>query len=149
MTDLAADTGFNSRFIRARDGLKLHMQDYGPLASPALPVVCLPGFARTAADRVRSVDGRDDTRAEREPGQGACRPQVGDRHEDASSGREPLPDDARRALPRHSLRSRPALHVEQRRGDEEREVARAVEDETLAHAETARAATRRRPACPS
>lgn len=50
MTDLAADTGFNSFFITARDGLKLHTRDYGPLASEALPVVCLPGFARTAGD---------------------------------------------------------------------------------------------------
>jgi pimeloyl-ACP methyl ester carboxylesterase len=50
MTDLAADTGFSSLFIRARDGLKLHSRAYGPLASPALPIICLPGFARTAAD---------------------------------------------------------------------------------------------------
>lgn len=45
-----ADTGFRSLFISARDGLRLHLRDYGPLAAPALPVVCLPGFARTAAD---------------------------------------------------------------------------------------------------
>lgn len=45
-----ADTGFRSLFISARDGLRLHVRDYGPLAAPALPVVCLPGFARTAAD---------------------------------------------------------------------------------------------------
>ena len=44
------DTGFVSRFFSASDGLRLHARDYGPLASPALPVVCLPGFARTAAD---------------------------------------------------------------------------------------------------
>jgi pimeloyl-ACP methyl ester carboxylesterase len=44
------DTGFRSLFISARDGLRLHARDYGPLAAPALPVVCLPGFARTAAD---------------------------------------------------------------------------------------------------
>lgn len=44
------DTGFTSLFVSARDGLKLHARDYGPLASQALPVVCLPGFARTAAD---------------------------------------------------------------------------------------------------
>lgn len=44
------DTGFTSLFISARDGLRLHARDYGPLASSALPVVCLPGFARTAAD---------------------------------------------------------------------------------------------------
>jgi pimeloyl-ACP methyl ester carboxylesterase len=44
------DTGFAPLFISARDGLKLHARDYGPLASEAPPVVCLPGFARTAAD---------------------------------------------------------------------------------------------------
>jgi pimeloyl-ACP methyl ester carboxylesterase len=44
-------TGFESRFIRARDGLKLHVRDYAParLAS-TLPVVCLHGLARTSAD---------------------------------------------------------------------------------------------------
>lgn len=47
---MAPDTGFTSLFISARDGLRLHARDYGPLASMALPVVCLPGFARTAAD---------------------------------------------------------------------------------------------------
>lgn len=47
---MTTDTGFTSLFISARDGLKLHARDYGPLASEALPVVCLPGFARTAAD---------------------------------------------------------------------------------------------------
>lgn len=47
---MATDTGFQSFFIGARDGLKLHARDYGPLASHALPIVCLPGFARTAAD---------------------------------------------------------------------------------------------------
>ncbi|MGO4665586.1 alpha/beta fold hydrolase [Bosea sp. 2RAB26] len=45
-----SDSGFRSFFISARDGLKLHARDYGPLASHALPVVCLPGLARTAAD---------------------------------------------------------------------------------------------------
>jgi pimeloyl-ACP methyl ester carboxylesterase len=44
------DIGFTSLFVRARDGLQLHARDYGPLAATALPVVCLPGFARTAAD---------------------------------------------------------------------------------------------------
>lgn len=37
-------------FVSAADGLKLYGRDYGPLASPALPVVCLPGLARTSAD---------------------------------------------------------------------------------------------------
>lgn len=38
-----------SRFFTSRDGLQLHMKDWGA-ASPALPVVCLPGLSRTAAD---------------------------------------------------------------------------------------------------
>src|SRR5262245_27771991 len=47
---MTAETGFISRFVTARDGLKLHLRDYGPLAATVLPVVCLPGLARTAAD---------------------------------------------------------------------------------------------------
>ncbi|MEN5082424.1 alpha/beta hydrolase [Bosea sp. TWI1241] len=45
-----ADTGFRSLFVSARDGLRLHARDYGPLDAAGLPVVCLPGLARTAAD---------------------------------------------------------------------------------------------------
>lgn len=47
---MTTDTGFRSFYIGARDGLKLHARDYGPLAGPALPLVCLPGLARTSAD---------------------------------------------------------------------------------------------------
>jgi pimeloyl-ACP methyl ester carboxylesterase len=47
---MTTDTGFSSLFVSARDGLRLHARDYGALAASALPVVCLPGFARTAAD---------------------------------------------------------------------------------------------------
>ncbi|MGH6682998.1 MAG: alpha/beta fold hydrolase, partial [Pseudolabrys sp.] len=39
-----------STFITAPDGLRLHARCYGPRSAPALPVVCLPGLARTAAD---------------------------------------------------------------------------------------------------
>jgi pimeloyl-ACP methyl ester carboxylesterase len=39
-----------SVFISAPDGLRLHARCYGRRSSPALPVVCLPGLARTAAD---------------------------------------------------------------------------------------------------
>ena len=39
-----------SVFISAPDGLKLHARCYGPRAASGLPVVCLPGLARTAAD---------------------------------------------------------------------------------------------------
>ena len=40
----------DSIFVSAPDGLKLHVACYGPSASPHLPVVCLPGLTRTAAD---------------------------------------------------------------------------------------------------
>jgi pimeloyl-ACP methyl ester carboxylesterase len=39
-----------SVFISAPDGLRLHVRQYGRRSWPALPVVCLPGLARTAAD---------------------------------------------------------------------------------------------------
>ena len=38
------------RFYTVRDGLRLHLLDYGSRADPAMPVVCLPGLTRTAAD---------------------------------------------------------------------------------------------------
>lgn len=41
---------FTSRFIGAQDGLKLHVRDYGSALVPGLPVVCLPGLSRNAAD---------------------------------------------------------------------------------------------------
>jgi pimeloyl-ACP methyl ester carboxylesterase len=43
-------TDAQSRFYSGPDGLKLHLRDYGPRDSAALPVVCLPGLARTAND---------------------------------------------------------------------------------------------------
>jgi pimeloyl-ACP methyl ester carboxylesterase len=36
--------------VSAADGLRLFTRDYGPPVSSALPVVCLPGLARTSAD---------------------------------------------------------------------------------------------------
>lgn len=39
-----------SLFISAQDGLRIHVREYGTRAAPGLPVVCLPGLARTAAD---------------------------------------------------------------------------------------------------
>ncbi|MEJ0096156.1 MAG: alpha/beta hydrolase [Methylocella sp.] len=41
---------FQSRFFSASDGLKLHVRDYGSTLDPGLPVVCLPGLTRSAAD---------------------------------------------------------------------------------------------------
>jgi pimeloyl-ACP methyl ester carboxylesterase len=42
--------GYADLFVSASDGLKLYARDYGPRVGPALPVVCLPGLARTSAD---------------------------------------------------------------------------------------------------
>jgi pimeloyl-ACP methyl ester carboxylesterase len=42
--------GFSNIFVTAPDGLRLHARSYGPRLAPNLPVVCLPGLARTAAD---------------------------------------------------------------------------------------------------
>jgi pimeloyl-ACP methyl ester carboxylesterase len=39
-----------SLFIKAQDGLRLHLREYGDRSSPGMPVVCLPGLARTTAD---------------------------------------------------------------------------------------------------
>jgi pimeloyl-ACP methyl ester carboxylesterase len=39
-----------SIFISAPDGLRLHARCYGPRSASAMPVVCLPGLARTAED---------------------------------------------------------------------------------------------------
>jgi len=44
-----ADPG-KSLFVAAQDGLRLHVREYGTASAPGLPVVCLPGLARTAAD---------------------------------------------------------------------------------------------------
>lgn len=60
--DGAAPAG-ESRFVSAPDGLRLHVRDSGPRSGAALPVVCLPGLARTAADfdvlAERLAAGRD------------------------------------------------------------------------------------------
>lgn len=45
-----AESGWNSRFIAAPDGLRLHARVYGEPTTAALPVVCLPGLTRTSAD---------------------------------------------------------------------------------------------------
>src|SRR5215471_5386643 len=39
-----------SVFVTAQDGLKLHVRSHGSRISAALPVVCLPGLARSTAD---------------------------------------------------------------------------------------------------
>jgi pimeloyl-ACP methyl ester carboxylesterase len=47
---LDVDQRFVSIFVTALDGLSLHVRRYGSHVDSALPVVCLPGLARTAAD---------------------------------------------------------------------------------------------------
>jgi pimeloyl-ACP methyl ester carboxylesterase len=39
-----------SVFVSASDGLRLHVQVWGSRTAPGLPLVCLPGLARTTAD---------------------------------------------------------------------------------------------------
>jgi len=39
-----------SVFVTAQDGLRLHVREYGTRTAPGVPVVCLPGLARTVAD---------------------------------------------------------------------------------------------------
>ncbi len=48
-TDARHDGG-ESVYVVASDGLKLHVRAYGPRLAPGVPVVCLPGLARTADD---------------------------------------------------------------------------------------------------
>jgi pimeloyl-ACP methyl ester carboxylesterase len=48
---MTADTlPYASRFFSASDGLQLHARDYGSPDDPGIPVVCLPGLTRNAAD---------------------------------------------------------------------------------------------------
>jgi pimeloyl-ACP methyl ester carboxylesterase len=49
-TDNEPPAAGDSLFVTAQDGLRLHVRAYGPRSSHGLPVVCLPGLARTAAD---------------------------------------------------------------------------------------------------
>jgi len=43
------DTSY-STFVAAPDGLRLHARCYGPASAVGIPIVCLPGLARTSAD---------------------------------------------------------------------------------------------------
>src|SRR5215467_1881462 len=49
-SDDLSSAGGHSLFVSAQDGLRLHVRAYGARANHALPVVCLPGLARTTAD---------------------------------------------------------------------------------------------------
>ena len=48
--DTSEDTGFESRFVTAPDGLRLHLRLYGQPSDRRLPIVCLPGLTRNGAD---------------------------------------------------------------------------------------------------
>ena len=43
-------TTATSIFVTAQDGLRLHARSFGPPTATALPMICLPGLARTGAD---------------------------------------------------------------------------------------------------
>ena len=45
-----ANGGVSDHFVTARDGLQLHVREHGMRSAPGLPVVCLPGLARTTGD---------------------------------------------------------------------------------------------------
>jgi pimeloyl-ACP methyl ester carboxylesterase len=47
---VAPGAGYDRIVVSAPDGLKLNVRSYGPRLASAVPVVCLPGLARTAAD---------------------------------------------------------------------------------------------------
>ena len=49
-TDQDARDAGASVFVSAQDGLRLHVREYGARRAAGLPVVCLPGITRTAAD---------------------------------------------------------------------------------------------------
>jgi pimeloyl-ACP methyl ester carboxylesterase len=46
----AEQEGFQSLFVTASDGLRLHVRRYGKAADRRLPIVCLPGLTRNGAD---------------------------------------------------------------------------------------------------
>jgi pimeloyl-ACP methyl ester carboxylesterase len=50
MSDVNAIKSGRDIFVTAQDGLRLHVREHGSRTSPVLPVVCLPGLARTVAD---------------------------------------------------------------------------------------------------
>jgi pimeloyl-ACP methyl ester carboxylesterase len=47
---VAPGPGYDRIVVSGPDGLKLNVRSYGPRLASTVPVVCLPGLARTAAD---------------------------------------------------------------------------------------------------
>ena len=86
-TDLLAGRDGRSTFVTTQDGLRLHVREYGVRefgsgTASAVPVVCLPGLARTTADfdalapalahgqsprRVMAIDSRGRGQSEYDP----------------------------------------------------------------------------------
>jgi pimeloyl-ACP methyl ester carboxylesterase len=50
LSPAARERDGRSIFLSAPDGLRLHVREYGQAVISTLPVVCLPGLARTTAD---------------------------------------------------------------------------------------------------
>ena len=46
----SAESPGKSIWVTASDGLRLHVREYGSREAPGMPVVCLPGLARSVAD---------------------------------------------------------------------------------------------------
>ena len=42
--------GYRSVYVTAKDGLRLHLREYGERPAAGLPVVCLPGLTRASVD---------------------------------------------------------------------------------------------------
>src|SRR6516162_9475888 len=60
-----ASAAGHSLFVSAQDGLRLHVRAHGARTNRALPVVCLPGLARTTADFVAVALASDRERPRR------------------------------------------------------------------------------------
>lgn len=83
IADAAEQTGFESLFVTAQDGLRLHVRRYGTYAPRRLPLVCLPGLTRNGSDfheiglafgnhaseprQVYAIDSRGRGRSARDP----------------------------------------------------------------------------------
>ena len=52
-----ASIAATTTFISAPDGLRLHARLYGQRSASQLPVICLPGLARTTADFENGLAG--------------------------------------------------------------------------------------------
>ncbi|KAF0120466.1 MAG: alpha/beta hydrolase [Xanthobacteraceae bacterium] len=50
MPAVAGEGAFESRFVTAKDGLRLHARVYGGAAGGPVPLVCLPGLSRNSGD---------------------------------------------------------------------------------------------------